>query len=101
MRKTTIIRILVLAGALAVWDLLLKTPYYDWAGAQEPLASNMFGTAMLGYGTVFVFCVESVRRTFSSRLLKWWGGCIFGYIAVYAGYRFATVLLPVLLEQVF
>ena len=52
MRKTTVIRILVLAGALAVWDLLLKTPYYDWAGAQEPLASNMFGTAMLGYGTV-------------------------------------------------
>lgn len=52
MKKTTIIRILVLAGALAVWDLLLKNPYYDWAETQEPLASSMFGTAMLGYGLV-------------------------------------------------
>lgn len=42
MKQRTIIRILVLAGALAIWDLVLKDPYYSWAG-------ESFGTATLGY----------------------------------------------------
>ena len=49
MRKRTIIRILILAGALALWDLVLKKYYYGWAATQEPLASSTFGTMFLGY----------------------------------------------------
>ncbi len=52
MKRRILIRILILAGALALWDLLLKAAYYDWAATQEPLASNSFGTALLGYGLV-------------------------------------------------
>ncbi len=52
MRKRILVRILVLAAALAVWDLLLKAVYYDWATTQEPLASNTIGASMLGYGLV-------------------------------------------------
>jgi len=48
-KKQTIIKILIFAGALALWDILLKGYYYSWAATQEPLASNTFGTAMLGY----------------------------------------------------
>lgn len=43
--KRRIIKILVLAGALAVWDLVLKDLYYSWAG-------ESFGTATLGYAAV-------------------------------------------------
>jgi len=47
--KRVIVKILVVAGALALWDLVLKKYYYDWAATQEPLASSTFGTAFLGY----------------------------------------------------
>ncbi len=65
MRKRILIRILVLAGALAVWDLVLKAVYYDWATTQEPLASSAFGTAMLGYG--MVLCAAYIAAWFLTR----------------------------------
>lgn len=63
--KKIVVKILVVAGALAAWDLFAKEYFYSWAATQEPLASSTFGTAVLGY--LLVLSAASIVAWFLTR----------------------------------